>query len=103
MSGDREAESVLTLEATDRLFDVLGAAPLHGRTFLAGEDQPGREAVVVISYRLWQRRYARDAAVIGRTVEIGGKPHTIIGVMPASFRFPNDMPFGPSVVPIDMW
>ena len=103
LSGDKDAEPALALETSDRLFDVLGAKPALGRTFLAGEDQPGREAVVVISYRLWQRRYAGDASIVGRSVELGGKPHTIIGVMQNSFRFPNDLPNGTNLVPIDVW
>jgi predicted permease len=103
VSGDKEAEPVLALEATDRLFDVLGTRPAVGRTFLEGEDQPGREPVVVISYGLWQRRYAGDSAVVGRSIDVGGKPHTIIGVMPRLFRFPNDLPSGTNLIPIDIW
>ena len=103
VSGDKEAEPILALEATDRLFVVLGAGPTIGRTFLEGEDQRDREPVAVISYGLWQRRYAGDPSVVGRVVNVGGKPHTIIGVMPASFRFPNDLPYGTNLIPIDIW
>jgi len=73
LSGDKEAEPVLAVEATDRLFHVLGAKPALGRTFLEGEDQPGREPVVVISYALWQRRYGGDGTVVGRNVDVGAK------------------------------
>jgi putative ABC transport system permease protein len=103
LSGDNDAESVVALETTDRLFDVLGAKPATGRTFLEGEDRPGREPVIVISYRLWQRRYAGDASVVGRNVDVNGRPHTIIGIMPSSFRFPNDLPGGGTLIPIDVW
>jgi putative ABC transport system permease protein len=103
VSGDKEAEPILALEATDRLFVVLGVRPAVGRAFLDGEDQPGREPVAVISHGLWQRRYAGDPSVVGKSVNVGGKPHTIIGVMPDSFRFPNDLPYGTSLIPIDIW
>jgi putative ABC transport system permease protein len=102
-SGDRDAEPVLAVEVTDRLFDVLGAKTIIGRTFLQGEDQPGRDPVVVISYALWQRRYSGDRGIAGRKVDVGGSPYTIAGVMPASFRFPNDLPAGGALVPIDAW
>jgi putative ABC transport system permease protein len=101
LSGDKEAEAVLSLEVTDRLFEVLGTKPVHGRTFFEGEDRPGAERVVVISYALWQRRYAGDANVVGHYVDVGGRPHKIIGVMPASFRFPNEVDV--TTARVDAW
>ncbi len=89
ISGDKEPEAVLALEVTDRFFDMLGVKPALGRTFVEGEDQPSHDHVAVISYALWQRRYAGDPNVMGRQVVIGARPHTIIGIMPSSFRFPN--------------
>lgn len=103
LSGDKEAEPVLALETAGKFFDALGTSPAIGRTFLDGEDQPGRDAVVVISHSLWLRRYAGDTNITGHKVDIGGRPHTIVGVMPASFRFPNDLPDGTRLVPIDAW
>lgn len=102
-SGDKDAESVLAVEVSDRLFDVLGVKARIGRTFLEGEDQPGRDPVVVISYGLWQRRYAGDTGIAGHKVDIGGRSYTIAGVVPASFRFPMDVPNGAASVPIDAW
>jgi putative ABC transport system permease protein len=103
LSGDKEAESVLSLQTTDRLFDLLGIKPVAGRTFVAGEDQPGHEAVAVISYALWQKRYGGEPATTGRKIDIGGRSYTIIGVMPSSFAFPNPIDMGAALVPIDVW
>ena len=102
LTGREGAEAMLGLETTDRLFAVLRVAPLLGRTFLPGEDAPGRPPVVVLSHALWQRRYGADPQVVGRPVSIDGTSYSIVGVMPASFRFPNAIP-GDTVVPIDLW
>jgi predicted permease len=102
LSGVEGAESFLGLECTDRLFSVLRVQPLVGRTFAPGEDRPGRERVIVISYALWQRRFHSDPNVIGRGVTLGGQPYSIIGVMPATFSFPNTIP-GERVASTDLW
>ena len=100
--GREGAETMLGLEATDRLFAVLRVRPLLGRTFLPGEDLRGRPPVVVLGYSLWRRRFGADPQVVGRTVRIDGTSYSIVGVMPASFRFPNAIP-GETPVPIDLW
>ncbi len=71
------------------LLDLLGTPPLLGRTFREGEDRPGREAVVVLSYRLWQDTFDGAPDIVGRRVVLNGVPTTVIGVMPASFWFPS--------------
>lgn len=75
-------------KGTDNFFDVFGVRPILGRTFLPGEDQPGRDDVVVLSHEVWQRDFSGDPKVIGRVARLDGHPYTIIGVMPADFRFP---------------
>jgi predicted permease len=75
------------LQLTAQLFQVLGVNPILGRTFNAGEDQPGREHVVVLSHRLWQRRFGGDASVVGQQVTFDGESYTVIGVMPPEFQF----------------
>ena len=86
--GDGDPERVIQTLTSANFFDVLESRPILGRTFQAGEDQPGRERVIVLSDRLWRRRYAADPAVIGRNVRLDDQNYTIIGVMPASFDFP---------------
>ena len=75
---------------TDRFFDVLGARPLLGRVFREGDDKPGALQAIVLSHTFWIRRFRGDPAVVGRTVAIDGVSHSIVGVMPAGFRFPQD-------------
>lgn len=71
------------------LFDVLQVRPVMGRTFEAGEDRPGAESVMVISYGLWQQELGSDENVIGKRVNVGGRSYTVIGVMPPGFYFPT--------------
>ena len=66
-------------------FDVLGIRPALGRTFNPGEDTSGKNDVVVLSYGLWQSVFGGDRALVGRTIDLDGKPHTVIGIMRADF------------------
>ena len=87
--GDRP-ERVIGARVTHGYFDVFGAAPARGRVFTVEEDVPGRDAVVVLSHRLWTVRFGADAGIIGRTVRMNGKAYTVIGVMPADFDMTSD-------------
>jgi putative ABC transport system permease protein len=73
---------------TAELFPLLGVKPVLGRTFLAEEDKPGAEPVVVITYGLWQRMFNGSAGALGEQLNLDGELHSIIGVMPAGFRYP---------------
>ena len=74
-------------EVTPSFFPLLGANPALGRTFTAEEGVDGKNFVAVLSDGLWRRRFGADPAVIGRTVRLDTKPYTIVGVMPAGFRY----------------
>jgi predicted permease len=87
LSGSGEPERVTANRVSSELFPVLGVQPVLGRGFTAEEELPGHP-VTVISYGLWQRRFAGSRDVLGRTVNLDRKPYTIIGVMPQSFVFP---------------
>jgi predicted permease len=86
LAGD-PPERVLGAQVTAEYFSVMGVAPELGRVFGAAEDQPGGARVVVLAHRLWQRRFGSDPSVIDRVIQLSGQPHTVIGVMPASFDF----------------
>jgi putative ABC transport system permease protein len=87
LAGGERPERIAGLQVSPDLFDLLGVPALVGRTFAAGEDQPGQNRIVVISHGLWQRRFGADRSVIGRVVRLDAEPYVIVGVMPASFRF----------------
>jgi putative ABC transport system permease protein len=85
--GDPELADGATLSAS--VFRTLGVTPLAGRLFRDEEDRPGSSLVAVISYGLWQRRFGGARSVLGSTLTIGDSARTIVGIMPASFRFPD--------------
>ncbi|MBX7187843.1 MAG: ABC transporter permease [Vicinamibacteria bacterium] len=70
---------------TANYFDVLGSRPALGRGFLPGEDEAGHTAVVVLGYGIWQSVFAGDPAVVGRSIDLDGEPHTVVGVMSPEF------------------
>lgn len=75
-------------QVTADFLRTLGTAPRLGRGFEAGEDQPGRAQVAVLTDALWRNRFAADASVVGRTIQLDAQPFTVIGVMPPEFEFP---------------
>jgi putative ABC transport system permease protein len=83
-------ERVVGVRVTANFFNVMGATPALGRVFRPEEDGPGSEGVVVLSHRLWARRFGAAAAVVGRDVRMNGTRYTIVGVMPASFDLTSD-------------
>lgn len=89
ISNASSADRLPGVISAGSLFDVLGRKALFGRTFTADEDGPGKPLVVVLSYGLWQRLYGNDRSVIGRTLTLGSLAHTVIGVMPPDFAFPD--------------
>jgi predicted permease len=82
--GDRP-ERVNAAVASATLFEALGVPPLLGRTYTREEDLPGAEPVIVLSHELWQRSFAADPGLVGRSIDANGVPRTVIGVMPPGF------------------
>ncbi|MBI2497900.1 MAG: ABC transporter permease [Opitutae bacterium] len=80
------AEMAYAGRITANLFALLGIPPQLGRSFRADEETPGRNRVVILSQRVWLRRYGGAPDIIGRTIRIDGEPHQVIGVMPATFN-----------------
>jgi putative ABC transport system permease protein len=88
-SGGGEPELVIGQMVTPDFFRVLGVQPALGRTFAADEFFPGRDHTLVISHRLWKRRFGGSASIVGTQVTVNGTPHTIAGVMPDGFEYPG--------------
>ena len=90
MTGGPDPERVRAAQVTPALFSVLQVPPLFGRTFTAAEGLPGRNDAVVLGFGLWQRRFGGDATIVGREIQVNGRPYTVLGIMPASFKLPMD-------------
>ncbi len=89
VAGGAEPELLQGAFVSQGLFEILGIAPILGRTFTADEDQPDHDQVVILSHGLWQRRFGADPNVIGQTVMLNNRSRTVIGVMPKGFQFPE--------------
>ena len=87
--GPNEVESIAGTQLTPGSMRWLDAVPLHGRALVAADGAAGAEPVVVIRESLWRRRYSGDRELIGRPIDVGGQPRTVVGIMPDSFLFPS--------------
>ncbi len=87
LTGSGEPERVAGARITSNFLKTIGVAPAQGRDFLAEEDAPGSERVVIISNGLWQRRFGSDKSIVGSTISLNGEAHTVVGVLPAGFMF----------------
>jgi putative ABC transport system permease protein len=82
-------ENIDANENSAETFKLVGQRPIMGRDFTPADEAPGAAPVAILNYGFWERRYAKDPAIIGRTVRMNGAPTTIIGVMPQGFSFPQ--------------
>ncbi len=88
--GTGDPERISCAQVSASLFPMLGVKPLEGRTFLPEEDRRGQNQVAVVSEGFWQRRYGRDASLVGSSIQLDDKRYTVVGIMPSSFRFPGE-------------
>src|SRR5215831_5628547 len=96
LSGRGTPEQIPGVNVSANFFSIFGVAPLKGRGFHPGEDSPGAPGVAVVSQQFWRDHLDSDPKVLNRTLTLDGKQHTIVGVMPAGFRFPPR-------APVDVW
>jgi predicted permease len=87
VTGRGRPEHVPALGVTDGVLPILGVTPLLGRSFTRADDEPGSSDTVMITYGYWRSKFGGDPSVIGKTIDLDGKPSTIIGVLPQRFRF----------------
>jgi len=102
LSRDEETMRLPAAHLEAEVFRVAKVGPALGRTILPEDNRAGQHRVVVLSHGLWTRLFAADPAAIGRTVEVNGADHTIVGVMPDGFQFPPRSPvqlWTPLVIP----
>jgi putative ABC transport system permease protein len=92
LTGQDEPERLQAAWVSTDLIPLLRVQPAVGRTFLPEEERPDKCQVAVISHALWQRRFGSDWSVLGRPITLDGKAYTVVGVMPAGFKFPSYSP-----------
>ncbi|HEV8357075.1 MAG TPA: ABC transporter permease [Gemmatimonadales bacterium] len=95
-------ERVSGLRVSPDFFALLGVAPAKGRGFRPEEETPGKTQVAILSDRFWRIRFAADSQVLGRSIRLDGQPYTVVGILPAGFRFgqPQDL-YTPLEIPSD--
>lgn len=100
LNGAGEPAEVHTIVVTPEMFSLLGVKPLIGRALFPQDGTRGAAPVVVLSENLWRSRFAANPAIIGRSISLDKRAFTVVGVMPASFRFPLDAKSGDVWIPV---
>ncbi|PZR77979.1 MAG: ABC transporter permease [Chthoniobacterales bacterium] len=88
LTGGEMLERIQGAVVSPSLFPLLGVEPVRGRVFTPSEYGEGNDGVVVISERLWQRRFNSDGSLVGKQISLNGRLFTVIGIMPSKFEFP---------------
>ena len=94
LNAEGDVQPVRACRVSASFFSVLGTAPAFGRDFYPAEEDPGADAVAIVSYGFWERNFARDSSLLGKTLQLNGRKYTVIGIMPRSFSYP---------VPFELW
>ncbi len=89
LSGEGEPERLIAARLSSDIFTVLRISPRLGRRFTPADEQAGNDRVVLLSDGLWRRRFAGDPLIVGRTINLNGIPHQVVGVMEPQFQFPE--------------
>ncbi|HEX8457751.1 MAG TPA: ABC transporter permease [Pyrinomonadaceae bacterium] len=106
LTGGDEPQRLTGVKASANLFSLLRVQPMLGRALLPEDERPGASHVVVLSHGLWQRRFGADPSVVGKTLTLDGESYNVVGIMPASATFPQDMgmpAFFDFSVKTDLW
>ena len=99
LTGVGAPERIQGMVVTANFFDALGVNPIMGRTFTEEENQPGKNAVVILTHNAWQRRFGGDPNILGKTITLDSTASTVIGVMPEKFSYPaNAEIYGPIAI-----
>jgi putative ABC transport system permease protein len=89
LTGADSPERVQGFQVTTNFLDIVGIKPMMGRGFSAEESEPGKGAVALLTYSLWQRRFGADPNIVNKTISTNGITRTVIGVMPPEFNYPK--------------
>jgi predicted permease len=100
LEGDAEPAKVTTFGVSGNFFDVLGAVPQLGRAIRPDDDRTTSTRVAVISHTMWTSRFGSDPDIVGRLLQLDGQPHEVVGVMPASFNYPQGTEIWKAIAPV---
>ncbi len=89
MTNDGEPRRLAGASFSADVLPTLGVEPVIGRSFTADDDRPGAPATVLLGFAFWQREFAGDPAIVGRSITFDNQPHIVLGVMPRGFKFPD--------------
>jgi predicted permease len=89
LAGGDQPERAGAARVTAGLLDVTGVRPILGRAFTPNDNAPAAPPTAILSYATWRDQFRADSGVLGKDVRVNGRPHTIVGVMPEAFEFPN--------------
>src|SRR5918996_1533329 len=89
LTGVDPPERIQGFLVTANFFDALGVKPMMGRNFTSEENQPGKDAVAIITHSLWQRRFGGDPNIVNKTITVNSVVRTVVGVTPERFNFPK--------------
>src|SRR5215471_12658239 len=90
LTGSGDPDRLTAAAVTGNYFQVFGVQPELGRTFTLANEQSGNDQVVVLSHKLWQRRFGGDPAIVNRKITLDAKQYEVIGVMPQTYEFPRN-------------
>lgn len=91
LTGGDTPERIQGAQVSASLFTTLGVTPVYGRVFVDDEDRPGGNRVVLLSERLWQRRFGSAPDMVGKDLILNGESYTVVGILPAEFQFPSPL------------
>jgi putative ABC transport system permease protein len=94
LGGEGDVQPILGCRVSSNFFDVLAISPAAGRLFSLAEEQPGADQAAILSFGSWQRRFAGDPQLLGKTITLNSRVYTIVGIMPKDFDYP---------VPVELW
>lgn len=91
LTGLEQPERIDGMRTSSALFHLFGARPMLGRLLIPADDQPGKPAVAILSYRLWRRLFSSDTGIVGRSITLNGEPFTVAGVLAPEFVLSSEV------------
>jgi putative ABC transport system permease protein len=101
LTGAGDPAQLRGARVTPSFFVTMNVHPALGRWFTEQDATPGHERVVMLEHGLWERRFGSDRAIVGRTIQLSGRPYEVMGVMPAGFQYPDDATLWLPLAPVE--